>query len=312
VTPGWVAEKSLLGLIGKMQEPGRLGLLGALPMLWESNAASTDPGSNQAGSDLTAATPAGDLARAGWPLSKSGVPYIPPPPHPSISASQWLDLARMGIPNIVDYFTKPAPPPAPLPSTPGKIPAADANPYAPGAIGEAANLATLLLSGGAGSAELIAGRLVPELEIGGKSLLDTAQARITDAAAARAKEIAALTERATQVHGALEEIAGRLRTTAILSTDGKTIIGGGRRDLDPVQKALIQPGEIAAKLPGAHAEITVLAKAKKEGLTPRTLVSTRRICDQCRSAIDDADGVLIDKHTAVFPGRGNNVNSALR
>jgi hypothetical protein len=146
VTPGWAAERSLLGLIGKMQEPGRLGLLGAVPTLWESNAVSSDPGANDGSNDPTGAIPADDLARVGWPISKSGVSYVPPPPHPSISASQWLDLARLGIPNIVDYFTKPAPPPAPLPSTPGKIPAADANPYATGAIAEAGDILSTILS----------------------------------------------------------------------------------------------------------------------------------------------------------------------
>jgi hypothetical protein len=135
-----------------MQEPGRLGLLGALPTLWESNTPSPGPGPNDTSNNPIAATPADDLARAGWPISKSGAPYVPSPPQPSISPSQWLDLARLGIPNIVDYFTKPAPPLAPFPSAPGKIPPADANPYFGPALVEAANLGTAALGAGEGIA----------------------------------------------------------------------------------------------------------------------------------------------------------------
>jgi hypothetical protein len=115
------------------------------------------------------------------------------------------------------------------------------------------------------------------------------------------QELAALSERVREIHGALDKIARSRRTTAILSTDGDTIVAGGKRDLDPVQRALIRPGEQAAKLPGADAEITALAKAENAGLIPRALATTRPICPDCKAVIEDARGVLTSKFTAVFP-----------
>jgi hypothetical protein len=70
------------------------------------------------------------LAVSGLPLSKSGVPFVPPVPYlpqyptPSLSQHPWLDLARSFAPNIVDYFTNTLPAP-PFPATPGKIPSQD-------------------------------------------------------------------------------------------------------------------------------------------------------------------------------------------
>jgi hypothetical protein len=83
-----------------------------------------------------------ELGPTELPLSKSGTPFVSPPPQlsiapPSIEPLQWLDLARFLSPNLVDYFTKTLPPSPPFPSTPGKIPSSD-NPYAPGAALEAA------------------------------------------------------------------------------------------------------------------------------------------------------------------------------
>jgi hypothetical protein len=115
------------------------------------------------------------------------------------------------------------------------------------------------------------------------------------------QELAALSERARQIHGALDEIAQSRRTTAILSTDGDTIVAGGKRDLDRVQKILVRPGERAAKLPAADAEITALSEAENAGLTPRALATTRPICSDCRAAIEKAGGVLTSRFTAVFP-----------
>src|SRR5205807_6856425 len=75
-----------------------------------------------------------DLAAPGLPISKSGTPFFPPPPQPSIVppslTRSWLDIASFVAPNIVDYFTKPVPPQPPFPSTPGNIPSTDYNPYA--------------------------------------------------------------------------------------------------------------------------------------------------------------------------------------
>jgi hypothetical protein len=107
------------------------------PAPWELRAPTSDWGSP----DQTAKLFGSEL-----PLSKSGVPTASPYPQLSISRQQWLDTAHLVTPNIVDYFTKPVPPPPPFPSTPGKIPSG-ANPYAPGALFEAATLLPLLEGG---------------------------------------------------------------------------------------------------------------------------------------------------------------------
>jgi hypothetical protein len=81
------------------------------------------------------------------PISKSGASAVSPPPQVSITPDQWLDVARLLSPNLVDYLTKPLPPAPPFPSTPGKIPSTD-NPYAPGAAFEAATWLLSALEGG--------------------------------------------------------------------------------------------------------------------------------------------------------------------
>ncbi|HEY6256971.1 MAG TPA: hypothetical protein VIY51_14385 [Xanthobacteraceae bacterium] len=92
------------------------------------------------------------LGLSGLPTSKSGAPLLPPPPpQVSITPEQWRAVPRFLAPNLIDYFTKPLPPPAPFPSTPGKIPSWDYNPYAGGALLDTLNLALLaasILAGG--------------------------------------------------------------------------------------------------------------------------------------------------------------------
>jgi hypothetical protein len=90
------------------------------------------------------------LSADGLPLSKSGVPYVSPSVSAALQLSfeppQWLDVARLLAPNIVDYLTKPPPPTPPFPPIPGKIPSED-NPYAPRAAIEAATWLSLGLEG---------------------------------------------------------------------------------------------------------------------------------------------------------------------
>lgn len=68
------------------------------------------------------------LVSSGLPISKSGAPFFPPPPQLSNPRDQALAAARLVAPNLVDYFTKPLPPPLPFPATPGKIPSGNFNP----------------------------------------------------------------------------------------------------------------------------------------------------------------------------------------
>ena len=112
---------------------------------------------------------------------------------------------------------------------------------------------------------------------------------------------AALTERAAQIHGVLDPIAQARRTTAVLQTNAGRIIAGGARDLSPAQRALLTSGEIAARLPGAHAEVTALSAAKQLGLTPNEMAVTWTICPQCASAIEASGGTLTSTTTAIWP-----------
>jgi hypothetical protein len=111
-------------------------------VLFDRPPAPLDPGAlerNLANPDQTAQS----LGVSDLPISKSGVPYfpppVPPPPRLSIPPVTSLDVARFLSPYLVDYLTKTLPLPAPFPPTPGKIPSLD-NPYFGPAAIEAATL----------------------------------------------------------------------------------------------------------------------------------------------------------------------------
>jgi hypothetical protein len=108
--------------------------------------------------------------------------------------------------------------------------------------------------------------------------------------------------RVDQVHGALDPIAAGRRTTAGLDTvEGTRVLASGGRDLTPAQRALMAPGEAAAKLPGAHAEVTALQHAAQNGLTPAQMAVSRKICPACRAAIEQSGGQLTSSTTATWP-----------
>lgn len=110
-----------------------------------------------------------------------------------------------------------------------------------------------------------------------------------------------LAQRASQVHEVLDPIAQNMRTTAALATTAETIIAGGARDLSPAQRAALGAGEVAARFPGAHAEVTALEHAAGSGLLPRALAVTRDICPSCAVAIERVGGVLTGARTAEWP-----------
>jgi len=117
-------------------------------------------------------------------------------------------------------------------------------------------------------------------------------------------DLAALEARAQEIHAVLDSSwAQPRRATAVLSTNEKTIVGGGRRDLAPKQHVLLRDDEVPAKLPGAHAEITVLWKAFARGYTPRALATSRPICPECRPMIEAFGGKLITPTLVIFPPR---------
>jgi RHS repeat-associated protein len=107
-----------------------------------------------------------------------------------------------------------------------------------------------------------------------------------------------LEARAAQIHEVLHPIAQTQRTTAVLQTNGLTVVGGGARDLSTAQRAALIRGEVAARLPGAHAEVTVLEHAMGQGLTPQRLAVTRAICPVCAAYIESTGGKVIGPTTA--------------
>lgn len=111
---------------------------------------------------------------------------------------------------------------------------------------------------------------------------------------------ASLVARAEQLHRVLDPIARAQRTTAVLRTNGATIVAGGARDLTPAQRAMLTIGEMAGRLPGAHAEITALGTAGRLGLSPAELAVTRAICPQCAAAIEASGGTLTSETTAIW------------
>lgn len=111
----------------------------------------------------------------------------------------------------------------------------------------------------------------------------------------------ALVNRANEIHSALNPIAREMRTTAVLETNGGRVVAGGGPDLTPAQRALLGPGETAARLPGAHAEVTALRHAAQNGLTPQAIGVTRTICPECEAAIKATGGTLINPTTGIWP-----------
>jgi RHS repeat-associated protein len=137
--------------------------------------------------------------------------------------------------------------------------------------------------------------------VGGKLVHLGVEAYQARRALQAARAVEALAARATQVHEVLDPIARNHRTAACLLTRAGRIVGGGVEDLSPAQRALLGSGEIAAKLRGAHAEITVLQRARELGVRPEVLAASRPFCPECVAAIRASGGRLLSPTTAIWP-----------
>jgi hypothetical protein len=111
----------------------------------------------------------------------------------------------------------------------------------------------------------------------------------------------ALAERAEEIHKILDKTARGMRTTAVLDTSAGRIVGGGGVDLTPAQRAALQPGEIPAKAPGVHAEVTTILGARQMGAQLRAIGTTRDFCPFCIDYIQQSGGVITGPRTAVWP-----------
>ena len=111
----------------------------------------------------------------------------------------------------------------------------------------------------------------------------------------------ALIQRADELHGLLDPIAQKQRTTAVLRTDSSDIVGAGaKRDLSPKQREALVKGEVAAKAPSKHAEVTTMDDAAKKGEKPQDLGASRDICDDCKKAIEASGGKLTSPRSATW------------
>jgi len=111
----------------------------------------------------------------------------------------------------------------------------------------------------------------------------------------RVNHVGAGEPRVDELQGALDPIAQNSRTSAVLSTEeGTGILASGARDLSPAQRALANEGDILARSPGAHAEITALEAAEKAGLTPSEIAVSRPMCLECHAAMEALCGVIND------------------
>ena len=165
-----------------------------------------------------------------------------------------------------------------------------------GALEGASLGATMALTGPA--VEKTAGVAVRVLSTETKVL--STEAKLATETAARAEAGAApaagppkaLAARAEEVHAKLDPIAQKQRTTAVLQTNEGTVVGGGKRDLTPAQRASLKPGETAAKAPGKHAEETVIQNAQQTGAKPQNMAVTRTICTGCQNVIKASGGTV--------------------
>jgi hypothetical protein len=174
--------------------------------------------------------------------------------------------------------------------------------YVPQSIGPAAETA-LMMKGGPG---IVPAGMMSGTKVVARGVADEAGSTLRRAVGTSAPaqvENVGLAERAKEIHGALDGVAQKMRTTAVLETDIGRIVAGGGRDLDRLQRTILGRGEIAAKAPDVHAEVTALDKAASIGATPSKLAVTRAICPQCAAVIESLGGTLMSPKTAVFPRR---------
>jgi RHS repeat-associated protein len=125
--------------------------------------------------------------------------------------------------------------------------------------------------------------------------------------AAQAANLQRLQTRNAEVHSILDPIAQEMRTTAVIQARTPSgelvdvVSGGAQRDLSPAQRAALKPGEVAAKLPGADAEMTGLHHITGEGWEPVAGDLSRDACPICRYWIEESGGIFINDRQFVFP-----------
>jgi hypothetical protein len=107
-----------------------------------------------------------------------------------------------------------------------------------------------------------------------------------ESATATVEKVTSLQERANELHGLLDPVAQRRRTTAVTATaEGVTYVSSSEKRLSAAQQAALKPGEVAAVGPG-HAEVTGINAAKAAGNTPTATAASRPICPTCAETLN--------------------------
>lgn len=114
-----------------------------------------------------------------------------------------------------------------------------------------------------------------------------------------AANTARLEGRAAELSNALDPIAQSRRTSAVLSTrEGADVLAGGARDLSPAQRALAGQGDVIARGPGLHAEVTAVNGARQAGLTPQGIGVSRPICAACQAFLEESGATITSPTSA--------------
>lgn len=112
--------------------------------------------------------------------------------------------------------------------------------------------------------------------------------------------------RANELQGVLPEASQGYKTTAVgYATDangnGYLIAASSDTHLSPNQRNALDPtsGELRASGSGLHAETTVLAYAKENGLTLHSVAASRPVCGGCQAALDEAGVEIVSERKKV-------------
>lgn len=102
-----------------------------------------------------------------------------------------------------------------------------------------------------------------------------------------------------------DTIAYKQRMVAVVTTDGRSVVGGGVRDLTPAQRDMLGKGEIPGKLLREHGEVTAVTEAVlSRGLIPRAIGTSMDFCDLCELFIQETSGIITGPRTAIWPQFG--------
>jgi len=105
----------------------------------------------------------------------------------------------------------------------------------------------------------------------------------TDGLGELAEAGAALAARALELSSAMGKTADYVTLAVTGTKEGTTVVSSSEKALRPAVRALLKPGEVAAKGAG-HAEVTGVNAARQMGLTPTGVAASRGICPSWRVA----------------------------